>query len=214
MLSLHFAPGACSLASHIALEETGAGFEPKPISLRKGQQRESGYLKINPLGKVPVLGLDDGTTLTENTAIMTYLAKRFPAAKLLPNGSAEAEAKALSMLAWCASGIHPTFSRLFGPQRFSDLPDSKENVTALARADVAKLFTHIEGLLAGKEYVLGSYSAVDNYLFVFWKWANALGLDVSAYPTYAAHFARMSARPAVQRALAREAAAQAEFDKK
>ncbi len=213
MLSFHFAPGACSLASHIALEETGAAFAPKPLSLRRGHQREPGYLRVNPLGKVPPLGLDDGTVLTENTAILTYLARRFPESKLLPAGNAEAEAKALSLLAWCASGIHPTFSRLFGPQRFSDLPEAKDNVTALARADVAKLFTHIEGRLAGKDHVLGAYSAVDNYLFVFWKWAKGLGLDLAAYPNYAAHFERMSSRPAVQRALAREAAAQAEFDK-
>ena len=77
MLTLYFCPGACSTASHVALEETRAPYVEKPIMLPKGEQKTPEYLKINPRGKVPALDVD-GTILTENTAILTYLAKKFP----------------------------------------------------------------------------------------------------------------------------------------
>ena len=77
MLTLYYAPGACSMAAHIVLEESGEKYEPRKVDLAGGEQRTEAYLKINPLGRVPVLGLDDGTPLTENTAILPYLGKRF-----------------------------------------------------------------------------------------------------------------------------------------
>ncbi len=211
-LTLYFGPGACSLVPHITLEEAGAAFEAKPISLRKGHQRTPEYLAINPKSKVPVLVID-GKPLTENPAIAYYLAKSFPAAKLLPLGDLNAEAEALSLLAWCSSGIHVRFGALFAPQKMCDLPDSADNVKKLAAEDTAKNFAMVEKMLAGKEWILGQWSIVDAYLFTFWRWAGFLKLDLSAYPNYAKHAERMSKRPSVERALARETAAQAELDK-
>lgn len=211
-LTLYFGPGACSLVPHITLEEAGAAFEAKPIALRKGQQREPDYLALNPKGKVPLL-LIDGRPLTENVAIAYYLAKAFPNAKLLPLGDVEAEAQALSLLSWCASGIHTRIGPFFGPQRMCDLPDSADNVKKLAGEDTAKNFALIEKLLTGKDWALGQWSVVDAYFFVFWRWANFLKIDVSAYPNYAKHAARMAERPSVVRALAREAEASAAFEK-
>jgi glutathione S-transferase len=212
-LTLYFGPGACSLVPHIALEEAGVPFEPRPMSLRKGQQRTPEYLAMNPKGKVPLL-LIDGKPLTENVAIAWYLAKTFPKARLLPQGDAEAEAQAISLLAWYASGIHPRFSALFGPQRLCDLPDSADNVKKLAAADTAKNLAIVDTLLAGKDWALGSqWSYVDAYLFVFWRWANFHKLDLSPYKNYAKHAERMESRLSVKRALAREAEAQSTFDK-
>ena len=211
-LTLYFGPGACSLVPHITLEEAGAAFEAKPIALRKGQQRTPEYLALNPKGKVPLM-LVDGRPLTENVAIAYYLAKTFPNAKLLPMGDAEAEAQALSLLSWCASGIHTRIGPFFGPQRICDLADSADNVKKLAGEDTAKNFALIDKLLAGKDWALGQWSVVDAYFFVFWRWANFLKIDVSAYPNYAEHAARMAERPSVVRALAREAEASAALDK-
>jgi glutathione S-transferase len=211
-LDFYFSPGACSLATHIALEEAGATFTPKPTYTRKGQTRTPEYLAMNPKGKVPVLAVD-GKPLTENTAILTYLSRSYPNAKLLPTGDALKEAEALSFIAWCASGVHPVMSRFFGPQNFCDLPDSADNVKALATKATAANFALIEKALAGKEWVFGDWSVADAYIFVFYNWATKLGLDVSAYPNYGKHFERMKQRPAVQRALAREADALAAMDK-
>ena len=110
MLTLYFSPGACSLASHIGLEETGAPYEAKPILLAKGQQRTEEYQKINPRGKVPALSVD-GKILVENTAILTYLARRFPEKKLMPTDPAE-EARCIGTMCWFSSIVHPSYQRV------------------------------------------------------------------------------------------------------
>ena len=210
-LDFYFSPGACSLATHIALEEICSDLSTKEIYTRKGQTRTPEYLALNPKGKVPMLGID-GKMLTENTAILTWLNRSYPNAKLLPAGDALKEAEALAFVAWCASGVHPVLSRFFGPQNFSDLPDSADNVKALATKANAANFALIEKALAGKDWLFGEWSVADGYIFVFFNWATKLGLDVSAYPNYAKHFERMKQRPAVQRAMAREADALAAMD--
>lgn len=211
-LDFYFSPGACSLATHICLEEAGASFTPKPTYTRKGQTRTPEYLALNPKGKVPMLVID-GKVLTENTAIMTYLNRSYPAAKLLPAGDALLEAEALAFVAWCASGVHPVMSRFFGPQNFCDLPDSTDNVKALATKAAMANYALIEKAVTGKDWVFGAWSAADAYIFVFHTWATKLGLDMSGFPNYAKHAERMQQRPAVQRALAREAEAFAAMDK-
>lgn len=211
-LDFYFSPGACSLATHICLEEAGAAFTPKPTYTRKGQTRTPEYLALNPKGKVPMLGID-GHMLTENTAIITWLNRSYPNAKLLPTGDALKEAEALAFIAWCAAGVHPVMSRFFGPQNFCDLPESADNVKALATKATAANFALIEKAVTGKDWVFGEWSAADAYIFVFYNWASKLGLDLSAYPNYAKHAERMKQRPAVQRALAREADALAAMDK-
>lgn len=212
MLQLYFSPGACSLVTHIALEEAGAKFEFKPISLRKGHQRAPDYLKLNPKGKVPLL-IVDGQPLTENVAILTYIARTHPAARLLPSGDLTKEIRALELLAWLASGVHPVFGRIFGPQRFCDVPGTEDNLRKLALAATAQNFELIERQLAGKDWALGDFSVADGYIFVFYRWAKAAKLDLTPFPNYTAHQERMLKRPGVQRALAREQDAQAELDK-
>jgi glutathione S-transferase len=204
MLTLYYSPNACSLAPHIALEETGEKFETKPVALRKGQQRTPEYMAINPKSKVPVLVID-GKPLTENVAILTYIAKKFPKANLLPTGSLDREVEALSLLAWCTSGIQPVLSRFFGPLRLCDAPGSEEATLRLARAENDRNFALVEKLLAGKEYILDRFSVVDGLLYVYHNWAkNVHKLDMTPYPNYSAHFERMAKRSSVQRAHARE----------
>ena len=118
MMTLYFSPGACSLASHIGLEETGAPYEIKPILLAKGQQRTEDYLKINPRGKVPALSVD-GKILVENTAILTYLGRRFPEKKLMPADPAE-EARCIGTMCWFSSVVHPSYQRSHRPERFAE----------------------------------------------------------------------------------------------
>lgn len=211
-LEFYFAPGACSLATHIALVESGAAFTAKPISLRKGMQYTPDYLALNPKGKVPLLVVD-GKPLTENVAILSYLNRTHPQAKLLPAGDPMREAEALSFIAWCTSGVHPVLSRFFGPQKFCDLPDSTANVVKLATEANAKNFALIDKMLAGRDWVFGEWSVADGYIFVFFSWAQKLKIDTSAFPNYAKHFERMSQRPSVQKALDNEKNAQGELDK-
>ena len=204
MLTLYYAPGACSMAPHIVLEEIGVPFEAKPVAMLKGEHLQAAFQTINPRGKVPVLVVD-GQSLTENIAILTYLAERHPEAHLLPSDP-WSRAQVLSTLAWIASSVHTSFGPLFMAQRFVQDEPGREQLVASMRRAIDGYFSEIDQMLAGKEWAFGTYSIVDPYLFVYFSWAkNFFRLDVSRFPHYEAHAQRLLARPAVQRALAREA---------
>jgi glutathione S-transferase len=185
MLTLYFAPGSSSFAVHIALHEIGVPFEGKPMSFRKGDLRSPGYLALNPEGKVPTL-LVDGRPLTEVAAILYYLAKRYPDAGLLPRDDVEADAQALSWMSFAASTLHPARRRGL---------DYANEVYAIADRRL------------GSGWALGYYSITDIHLFrLYWRFANSLKPAPETFPNLTAHYARMMARPAVQRAIEVEAA--------
>src|ERR1700758_625492 len=115
MLTLFYAPGACSLASHIVLEESGEKYEPKKVDLAGGEQRTEAYLKINPRGRVPALRLDSGEMLTENTAILPYLGRRFG----LWFSDPLAEARALSVIGFFAATVHVAHAHVGRPERYA-----------------------------------------------------------------------------------------------
>jgi glutathione S-transferase len=115
MLTLYYTPGACSIAAHIVLEESGEKYDAKKIDLAGGEQRTDAYLKINPLGRVPALRLDNGEPLAENTAILPYLGKRFD---LWPKDPI-AEAKARSLIGFFAASVHPAHAHVGRPERYA-----------------------------------------------------------------------------------------------
>lgn len=207
MLTFYFSPGACSMCPHIALEEAGAKFEAKPLSLAKGQHKAPEFLKINPNGQVPTLVVD-GKPLTENLAILLWIAEQYPQAKLLPSDPWE-RIQAISYLARLTSDVHKSFGPLFRPQAFVSDEKAREDFVKNVRGIVADRMAGLDARLAGKDYALGQFSAVDCYLYVFFAWASYLGFDTAKWPNYAKHFERMNARPAVQRLQAREKEAQA-----
>ncbi len=185
MLERYFAPGSSSMAVHIALHEVGARFEAHAVSLQRQATRNPRFLALNPEGKVPTL-LIDGRPLTEVAAILFYLARRFPAAGLLPDG-VEAEAQALSWLSFAAATLHPA--------RRQGL-DYAMSVWAIADAR-----------LAGRDWALGAYSVVDIHVFrLFWRLNASLRPAPGMFANLSAHHDRMLARPAVQRTLEIEAA--------
>jgi len=186
MLTLYFAPGSSSMAVHIALHEIGAPFEAKPMSFKRSDMRSADFLKINPLGKVPTL-LIDGRALTEVAGILFYLAQRFPEAELLPRGDIEAEAHVVSWMSFIASTLHPA---------------RKQGL-----AHVRQVYSIADRKL-GRGWTLGErYSIADIHLFrLFWRFANSLKPAPETFPNLTAHYARMMARPAVQRTIAIESA--------
>lgn len=210
-LTLYYAPIACSLVSLVTLHESGAEFEVEAISLKNGQQRSPDYIRINPKSKVPVL-LIDGEPLTENVAILTWLANAFPARRLLPSDPKNS-IKALSMMAWCASGIHPHLARINAPARFCDVLGTEESVRRLAADEVLKALKLVNAMLTGREWVFDHWTAVDAYFFWIWRRAGQFNLDLSAFPNYAAHAERMTRRESVKRALAFERQVQARAER-
>ena len=117
-LILYYWPGSSSVVPHMVLEEIGAPFERRLVDFAQGEHKSAAYLKINSHGKVPALATN-GVVITENVAILTFLAKQFSDAMLMPLSTIE-EARCLSMMAWFASAVHPTFARIIRPQRFTD----------------------------------------------------------------------------------------------
>ena len=203
MLTLYFSPGACSLASHIGLEETGAPYDLKPILLAKGQQRTDEYLKINPRGKVPALSVD-GKVLVENTAILTYLSRRFPEKKLLPSDPAE-EARCIGTMCWFSSIVHPSYQRSHRPERFAE----GEAAQAAVKENGRKMFwanlQEIDGMIQANDWIMGrDFTAVDGYALVFYGWASRSGFPVQELGAYTAWQERMMNRPSVRKSVESE----------
>ena len=203
MLTLYYSPGACSMASHIALEETGASYETKLIATAKGEQRTPEYLAINPRGKVPALRVDS-EVLTENVAILTYLARRFAEANLLPREPL-AEARCLSTMAWLSNTVHPGFTRVFRPERFAADPSAHDAVKQSGREAFWASLQEIDSLLAGKQWLAGDqYTVCDPYALVFYAWGKRIELPVHELAHATPWKERMLARKAVRTILERE----------
>ena len=198
MLTLYFSPGACSLASHIGLEETGAPYEAKPILLAKGQQRTEEYQKINPRGKVPALSVD-GKVLVENTAILTYLARRFPEKKLMPTDPAE-EARGIGTMCWFSSIVHPSYQRVNRPERFAEGEAAHAGVKENGRKSFWANCQEIDSMFRGNEWIMGSeYTLVDPYALVFYGWGVRGGFPMKELSAYTAWQERMMKRPTVKK---------------
>ncbi len=210
MIALYHSPGACSLAPHIALEEAGAAFEPRRVAIAAGDHKKPDYLAINPHGFVPALEVD-GTVITENIAVLTWIAASYPEAGLLPFGEPLALARCLQRMAFLSSSLHIAFAQTWRAERFTPDESAHAAIVAGGRARIQAYFDEIETALSASDYFAGDrYSLADPYLFVFFRWGNRIGLDMSQ-PAWAAHSRRLLARPAVRRALEREGLAEAEF---
>ncbi|MGA7431331.1 MAG: glutathione S-transferase N-terminal domain-containing protein [Xanthobacteraceae bacterium] len=200
MLTLYYAPGACSMASHIALEESGEKYEPRKVDLAGGEQRTEAYLKMNPLGRVPVLGLEDGTPLTENTAILPYLGKRFD---LWPK-DALGDAKALSLIGYFASSVHPAHAHVGRPERYTADTSAFPGIKEAGLKTFQTYLKQIDGMLAGREWFSDKYSVLDPYGFVFYTWGARRDLPMGELKNYTAHKDRMLKRAAVGRVVENE----------
>jgi len=211
---LYAAPGSCSRVPCIALEEIGLPFEYRPVVFMKGEHKAPDYKRLNPKGKVPCLVID-GEPLTENVAILSYLNKRFPEAGLLPPAANELEStRQIADLCFCAATLHPIVTRIRMPQFFA-APDAARSVFDAGCKAMHEYFQLVEERLAiGPWWYGDTWSAMDGYLnWVFWRVEGA-NFPAADYPGFSDHAMRVEQRPAVQRALAREQAAQAELEAK
>lgn len=192
-MKLYLAPGACSLADHIALHEAGLDFDPVTVDL-KAKRTEDGrdYLTINPKGYVPALEFDDGEVLTENIAVLSFVADKAP--QLTPEGRF-GHLRLLEMLAYISTEIHKGFKPFFKP-------DSSAAEKAAAGEVIGKRLGYLAGRMTG-DYLFGArFTVADAYLFVMCLWAQNNG--VALPEPLPAFVARMKARPGVRLALQHE----------
>jgi len=199
-MKLFYAPGSSSLLPHIALHEAGLPFEAIKINEHTKVTESGGdYWKVNPLGYVPALVLDDGTLLTEGAAIVQYIADQVPSKKLAPpNGTIE-RTRLQAWLNFFSSEMHKGgFSPLF----YKGVPEEGRNVF---RARLVARFVHLDGQLRDSGYLLGrEYSLADTHFFVVSNWASWVNFDLSPYPNVVAYRQRIASRAAVRTAMETE----------
>lgn len=204
MDTLYYYPGACSLSVHAVLEETGHAYEARRIDIHGGENDTPEYRALHPRGLVPVLATRDGL-LSEAPAILLHLAERHPEAQLLPPAGTIERTRCYEWLLLGATYPHPAFGHVMRPERLSDAPEAVEPVRARGRVEFHEALRELDRRLEGRDWALGErYSVADPYLMIFYLWGRYIGLPVDELGAYGAHFARVTARPAVQRAITAE----------
>jgi glutathione S-transferase len=200
-MKLYTKPGACSLSDHIALRWIGEPFDLRVMDAEGMKTPE--YLALNPAGAVPVLEID-GWALTQNAAILNFLADTFPQSGLGGDGTPKSRAEINRWLAFLNADVHPAFHPIFGSTRFlgdeAMIEKSKDN----ARRKLRGLFERLDAQLAGKDWLTGARSIADPYLFVTLRWARAAQVDLSGLDNLERFFDRMRIDEGVAAAMAAE----------
>ncbi|MDP1684240.1 glutathione S-transferase family protein [Hydrogenophaga sp.] len=203
-LKLYFAPGACSFVPHAMLELAEVAFEPSMVKLHKGEQRSPDYLALNPRGQVPVL-VDGDEVVTQIVAILLYLDEKMPMAGILPSAGLE-RARALQVLAWMNNTVHPTFTHVFMPQKFTDDEAAQKAIREFGAARYRELLGEIEALAEqASPWMVGVRpGALDAYALTLLRWGGYAGINPVDFPATWGLVQRFAELPAVARAIERE----------
>jgi glutathione S-transferase len=205
MNTLHYSPGACSLAPHILLEEIGLPFALKLVSTADGSTRRPDYLQLNPKGRVPALTCKD-FVLTEAPAILIHLAMSHPQAGLMP-GEPDGLVKAIEWFSWLSGTVHSvTIRQVWRPETFTADSSHHAGIVENGKENLASAFAMINDRLSKTPWAVAeSYSCVDPFVLVFYRWGNRMGFNMpERYPAWTQHTQRVMARSAVVRALVKE----------
>ena len=206
MLTLYFAKGTCALASHIALEDSGAPYQAKRIDFSKSEQQSPEYLAINPKGRVPSLVTPKGA-LTETPAILVYIAQSFPNARLAPLDDPFALAQMQSFNSYLCSTVHVAHAHRVRAYRWADEESSFADMKRKVPQTVAAAFEMIETKMFKGPWVMGEhYTVADPYLFTLAGWMKGDSVDIQTFPKLAEHHARMAERANVKKVIAAQAA--------
>jgi glutathione S-transferase len=207
-LKLYFGPGACSFVPHALLETAGQPFEPVLVKLHKQENLSPGYKAINPRGQVPVL-VDGEQVITQIVAIAAHLDARFPQCGFLPR-EGSARTRVLETLAWMNNTVHPTFTHVFMPYKFTDDTAAQEQLKKFNAALFGTQLAEIESMAAaaaaqGAPFLGGeNFGPLDAYALTLLRWGGFAGHDPQTFPALWAHVQRVAALPAVARAIERE----------
>ena len=198
-MKLYYFTGACSLASNIALREAGLKFELVKVDRRTRKAADGlDFKEVNPKGYVPALTLDNGEVLTENVAVLQYVADRNPAAKLAPPAGTMERYRLVEWLAFINSEIHKSFTPLFRD-------DAAEDVKQYARKVLASRLDYLNRTIGNRPFLMGEqFTVADAYLFTVLGWARHLNIDLGQWPQLARYVERVGARPQVIEALKSE----------
>jgi len=201
-IALYYSVGSCSLAPHIVLNEIGQPFELREFSTAKGDNFSEEYRAINPKARIPALAIDD-YIVTENSAILAFLGKRFPEAALYPNNNPKLEARCLELLTWSSNTVHVSFAQIFRPERYVLNEQDFGLVKASGKVNYGQCLSEIETILKEHDYALGNdFSVIDPYWLVFYRWGIVGEFDMrKQYPAFTQHIERLCERDSVKKAL-------------
>lgn len=205
-IALYYSPGACSFAPHVALREIGIEFDLRKFSTADRSNDSPEYLAVNPKGRIPTL-LIDGFTLTEAPAILAYLGRRYPWARIYPSTADEGEARCLELLAWSSNTVHVAFAQILRPERFVQASADFPPVQSSGHLNFQRSLADIEAHLIRHAYAVGSqFSVVDPFWLIFYRWGARQRYDMKAlYPTYTRYIEGLVQRPSIASALRVEA---------
>lgn len=200
-MKLYYAPGASSLAPHIALREADRRFELERVDLASKRTASGRDLReINPKGYVPVLQLDErgAEILTETQVILQYVGDLVPDAHLVAPAGTFARYHLQEWLGFIATELHKQFRPLFEPATYAP-------VASALRAKIGGRFGYLQDILRDRAFLMGeSFTVADAYLFVMLQWAGRFGIDIALWPNLDDYASRVAHRPAVEEALAAE----------
>jgi glutathione S-transferase len=205
MLKLYYTPGTCALASHIALEESGAPYTIERIDFKTNQQNSPEYLKVNPKGRVPALVTDHGV-VTETPAVLAFIAQSVPQAKLAPIDDVFAFAQVQAFNSYLCSTLHVAHAHKMRGYRWAAEESSFADMKRMIPKTVGASFALIERDMFKGPWVMGeAFTIGDIYLFAMTQWLEGDGVDLAALPKVVDHRKRMGERPAVKKVLDAEA---------
>jgi glutathione S-transferase len=199
-MKLYYFPGACALAGHIVLEWTGAPYET--VKLDRAALKSPEFLALNPNGAVPVL-VDGDFVLTQNAAILSYIAERYPDAGLFGN-TPRKRAEVNRWLGFLNSDVHPAYKPIFAPQRFLPDPNLAGAIADTARGNVRTYLGHLNTRLEGRDWLVDARSIADPYLLVMLRWALKLGIGLDGFDNLSRFLDRMRADAGVRAAILAE----------
>lgn len=198
MLTLHYLPGTCAFVPHVALAWSGLPYEAKAET--RTSIKEPAYLKMNPMGQVPLL-VDGDWTLTQNVAIVSYIHDLAPEVGIFGKGDAKSQARARQWLAFANADLHRQFSLIFGAVRYIDGEECQQKLATKARETIAKLYGIIEDALEGQDYLAGDLSIADIYVYITTRWAQSINISLSSFSRLAEYCKRVESNDGVQKAL-------------
>jgi glutathione S-transferase len=198
-MKLYYAPGACSLAPHIAAREAGLDIEFEQVDIRAKKTSDGGdFFAVNPKGAVPALRLDDGAVLTENAVVLQYIAEQAPGSGLLPPAGSIERWRVLELLNYIATEVHKGFGPLWNP---ASSPEVREATIKV----LGKKFDFLQQQLGDKPYLAGeTFTVADAYAFAVLSWTGFHKVDFTSWPKLQQYLARIAERPGALAALRAE----------
>lgn len=200
-MKLYYAPGACSLAPHIAFCEAGIKFQAEKVDLKTKKYAGGDFKKINPKGVVPTIEMDNGEILTEGAAILQYIAHHRPEANLMPKPGSAEHCHAQEWLNFCATEIHKGYGLMFHAEKLVANKEGQQQLMAGAKESLCTKLNFVSERLAKQNFFLNQYSVVDIYMYTCLRWSGHVGVELSKWAPINKFMERMASRPKVQEAL-------------